>query len=480
MLYVIILLLIGIIGFIATIATIKYPKLFDSSYKKTMFILIVFMIIALSVCAVICFLNGFRNQKIFEAEKYIQNHDYILAMNLYGEIGDTERYVETKYQYAIYLYNEKVFTDALQTFNELPDYKNSKYYIEKINLALLTEQLEMAYSEAQKYYDSGKYDKAYEYFNSIIDYKDSRDMVNRLRNAHSISVGVRAAVAIMDDGNIKHAYNEYNFGYSSWHDIISVAFIEKCVIGLKNDGTVLTKGNFIKNAERDWKNIVAVSAGVKHVVGLKSDGTVVADGINVNGQCNVDTWKDIVAIATGWYNTVGLDKYGNIHIAGKDSKELLNKIEQNKDDWQNIVAIAASGGNDDRGKGHVVGLRADGTAVAVSVGNDDYNQCDVKDWTDIVAIAAGEWHTVGLKSDGTVETTHFDSSDESFRPIREAENWTDIVEIAAGSGITVGLKSDGTIMVAGYNREGQEDAINNINKIGKVPPRQHWFDDFIK
>ena len=31
-----------------------------------------------------------------------------------------------------------------------------------------------------------------------------------------------------------------------------------------------------------------------------------------------------------------------------------------------------------------------------------YGQCDVSEWTDIVEISAGDGHTVGLKSDGTV------------------------------------------------------------------------------
>jgi alpha-tubulin suppressor-like RCC1 family protein len=47
-----------------------------------------------------------------------------------------------------------------------------------------------------------------------------------------------------------------------------------------------------------------------------------------------------------------------------------------------------------------VGLRADGTVVAA--GDNDYGQCEVGDWTDIVAVAAGNYHTVGLRSDGTV------------------------------------------------------------------------------
>ena len=29
-------------------------------------------------------------------------------------------------------------------------------------------------------------------------------------------------------------------------------------------------------------------------------------------------------------------------------------------------------------------------------------QCEVSNWTDIVAISAGQYHTIGLKKDGTV------------------------------------------------------------------------------
>ena len=47
-----------------------------------------------------------------------------------------------------------------------------------------------------------------------------------------------------------------------------------------------------------------------------------------------------------------------------------------------------------------MGLKSDGTVVAV--GWTEYGQCDVSNWTGIVAISAGDYHTVGLKSDGTV------------------------------------------------------------------------------
>jgi hypothetical protein len=38
----------------------------------------------------------------------------------------------------------------------------------------------------------------------------------------------------------------------------------------------------------------------------------------------------------------------------------------------------------------------------MAVGWNEFGQCNVSDWYDIVAVAAGCTHTIGLKSDGTV------------------------------------------------------------------------------
>jgi len=51
------------------------------------------------------------------------------------------------------------------------------------------------------------------------------------------------------------------------------------------------------------------------------------------------------------------------------------------------------------GRYHTVGLRSDGTVVAVGYNWD--GQCNVGDWSGIVQVAAGLLHTVGLRSDGT-------------------------------------------------------------------------------
>ena len=102
------------------------------------------------------------------------------------------------------------------------------------------------------------------------------------------------------------------------------------------------------------------------------------------------------------------------------------------------------------GHSHTVGLKSDGTVVAV--GDNDYGQCDVSDWTDIVAVSAGLVHTVGLREDGTVMAVG-----NNYNGQCNVSDWTDIVAVSAGWNHTVGLKSDGTVVAVGNNDYGQCD-----------------------
>lgn len=102
------------------------------------------------------------------------------------------------------------------------------------------------------------------------------------------------------------------------------------------------------------------------------------------------------------------------------------------------------------GNSHTVALKNDGTVVAT--GKNNYGQCDVSGWKDIIAISAGRGHTVGLKSDGTVLAIGYDEGGRLA-----VDGWTDIVAISARGTHTVGLKCDGTVVVAGYNGDGRCD-----------------------
>ena len=144
------------------------------------------------------------------------------------------------------------------------------------------------------------------------------------------------------------------------------------------------------------------------------------------------------SISARIYHTVGLKSDGDVVAVGPN---FYGQCDVSN--WTDIVAISA-------GTFHTVGLKFDGTVVAV--GKNDDGQRDVSDWTDIVAISAGVYHTVGLKFDGTVVAVG--KNDDGQCDVSE---WTDIVAVSAGHSHTVGLKSDGTVVAVGKNDDGQCD-----------------------
>ena len=143
-------------------------------------------------------------------------------------------------------------------------------------------------------------------------------------------------------------------------------------------------------------------------------------------------------ISAGAYHTVGLKSDGAVVATGD------NEYGQcDVSGWSDIVAISAGGE-------HTVGLKSDGTVVAT--GDNEYGQCDVSGWYDIVAVSAGKNHTVGLKSDGTVVATGANKHGQC-----DVSSWKDIVAVSGGIFHTVGLKSDGTVVATGDNEYGQCD-----------------------
>ena len=144
------------------------------------------------------------------------------------------------------------------------------------------------------------------------------------------------------------------------------------------------------------------------------------------------------AVAAGFAHTVGQKSDGTVVAVGWNLGG-----ECDVSNWTDIVAIFA-------GDLHTIGLKSDGTVVAI--GNDLEGQCDVSDWTDIVAISAGKDHTVGLKSDGTVVAVGNNDGGQC-----DVSGWTDIVAISAGGNHTVGLKGDGTVVAVGRKGDGQCD-----------------------
>ena len=137
-------------------------------------------------------------------------------------------------------------------------------------------------------------------------------------------------------------------------------------------------------------------------------------------------------ISVGNYHTVGLKSDGTVVAIGDNWHGKCNT-----QGWRDIVAVSAGGS-------HTVGLTSDGMVVAV--GNKEYGQCNTQGWRGIVAVSTGGRHTVGLKSDGTVVAVGNKCN---------TQDWRDIVAVSVGSWHTIGLKSNGMVIAVGKNENSQ-------------------------
>ncbi|GHV35982.1 hypothetical protein FACS1894187_09810 [Synergistales bacterium] len=149
-----------------------------------------------------------------------------------------------------------------------------------------------------------------------------------------------------------------------------------------------------------------------------------------NTKSKIKKGSEIV-ISAGNYHTVGLKSDGTVVAVGNNNNKQCDVSE-----WRDIVAISAR-------YSYTIGLKSDGTVVTAS-GSDYYKRSNASEWRDIVAVSAGGDHTIGLKSDGTVVAV----GDNEYQQCG-VSYWRDIVAVSAGSLHTIGLKSDGTVVAVG-------------------------------
>jgi len=146
-------------------------------------------------------------------------------------------------------------------------------------------------------------------------------------------------------------------------------------------------------------------------------------------------------VAAGVQHTVGLKADGTVVAVGNNESGKCNVAS-----WNGIIQVAA-------GWEQTFGLKADRTVVAVGCSIDsDYGQCNVGGWTGIVQVATGIDHTVGVKADGTVVAVGYNGDGKC-----NVGGWTGIVQVDASYYHTIGLKADGTVVAVGYNAFGQCD-----------------------
>ncbi len=158
---------------------------------------------------------------------------------------------------------------------------------------------------------------------------------------------------------------------------------------LCDDGYVYPRSKWTE----PFADIVQIAEANSHIMGLKADGTLVMTEVSdVLRKKKLDTWPEkLKQIAAGYNFFVGLCEDGTVISEGVEQEYLINTIEQ----WSGIVKIAV-------GNETVVGLRGDGTVVAVCPGRSDVGQCEVDDWTNVIAVNTNGSVTIGITKDGTV------------------------------------------------------------------------------
>lgn len=202
--------------------------------------------------------------------------------------------------------------------------------------------------------------------------------------------------------------------------------------------------------------IIQVSAGGWGSYALWNDGTVTATGRRDGNarydwdQFDVASWKDIVYISAGDTHVVGIRKDGTAVAIGENTAGQCNISG-----WRDLQSVSA-------GTYTTVGLKKDGTVVAVG----DSSVADrntIANWTNVVQVCAGETYTTALKSDGTVVA----AGNISQADLAALKQWRDIVQIATGVNYTVGLKKDGTVELIGtIYRQG--DSVSGWSNVAAI------------
>lgn len=156
--------------------------------------------------------------------------------------------------------------------------------------------------------------------------------------------------------------------------------------------------------------------------------------------------REYIQVDGGLDHTVVLYNDGTVEAIGSN-----NYGQCDVEGWSDIVQISTM-------RNHTVGLRSDGTVVATGTNAD--GQCNVSGWNDIIAVSAGDHHTIGLRSNGTVVSAGKNQSGEC-----EVQGWSDIVAVGAAYTNTFGLCSDGTVIVSGSYKKGKVPGWENIQEI---------------
>ncbi len=140
---------------------------------------------------------------------------------------------------------------------------------------------------------------------------------------------------------------------------------------------------------------------------------------------------DAAAVETYEFRTVVLHTDGRVTMLENGGH---NETDEIPGDLRAVQVVT--------GLHHTVALRADGTCVAF--GSNDYGQCNVSQWENIVKLAAGRYFTLGLCADGTVVACGSNLAGQC-----NVSEYRNVIDVAACDQTAVLMFADGTLRAQG-------------------------------
>ena len=331
--------------------------------------------------------------------------------------------LEKQYQQAVKYLTAGVWKSAQGMFAALGDYRDSREKAEECLEAARNEK----YSEAQSRMAKKEYTLAEEAFVALGDYRDSREKAAQCRELRQ---------KMLEEEELKKkaaAAAEKNRKMRKLLMIAAIAVLLVAAI-LVFTKVIIPMSHYNRAEQLSAKGDQRSALTFYQKAGNYRDSVAKQRDVLAKQRDVLSSLS--VKVSDGIFHTVGLKADGTVMAVGDNDYGQCNVSS-----WRDIVAVSAGGH-------HTVGLKADGTVVAV--GSNSWGQCNVSSWRDIVSVSAGEIHTVGLKADGTVVAVGYSGHGQC-----DVSRWSDIVAISSGEYHTVGLKADGTVVAVGSNSSGQ-------------------------
>ena len=376
--------------------------------------------------------------------------DYEQAFAQYGLAGETDKQQAMAYQAGMAKLTTADYAGALDWLWQAGTYSDTQAQILAIGeYYYTTQQYDLAEavfarvpeagSAAQRLYELGQYyeldgnmERAVQAYREAGNYADAADKATAIQQ----ELDYRAAEALYQADQLEDALALYQqvSGYKDADDQAAAIQLELTYRAAEAQYQAMA-----------WESAQALYAQIPGYRDANSKAQSCIDKMKLfqtYQQHYAESYEGSVAAGSG--HTVGLKRDGTVVAVG-----FCTFGQCDVSGWTDIVAVAA-------GDYHTVGLKRDGSVVAV--GSNGSGQCDVSGWTDIMAVAAGDDHTVGLKRDGSVVAVGSNADIVGgYVGQCNVSDWTDIVSVAAGFYYTIGLKRDGSVVAVGWNTDGQSD-----------------------